>query len=226
MFKDETASNYDLWYQTRRGSFIDQVETEAALQICCPDRGAAVLDAGCGTGNFSLKLASTGCKVTGIDVSEDMLAIARHKAAKLGFDNIGFLKMDIHQLAFPEHTFDVVFSMAVWEFIPRPREAFDELWRVLRPGGQLLIGTINRESPWGHQYMQEASSPGSVFLHASFKSMDDLKNLNRDNICGWRECLYIPPQADDEKFCMEAEEKLAPTGSPGFIIVSWQKPLI
>ena len=51
-----------------------------ALPLTSPEKHHRVLDVGCGTGNFSLKLAGYGCEVTGIDLSEEMLAQARHKA--------------------------------------------------------------------------------------------------------------------------------------------------
>ncbi|HOQ09126.1 MAG TPA: class I SAM-dependent methyltransferase [Syntrophomonadaceae bacterium] len=224
MFTGEIAANYDLWYQNPRGAFIDELETEAALKLFSPYPNQPVLDAGCGTGNFSIKLAQMGSKVTGIDISEDMLSLARNKASLLNLD-IQFLKMDLHSLDFPDGSFAGVFSMAAWEFVTEPERAFAELWRVLRPGGQLLIGTINRESPWGKLYMEQAKQPGSVFRYADFKSLQDLKNLAPEHICGWSECLFIPPEAEDSLFTRETEESLRYSNSPGFIVVCWQKPL-
>ncbi|HQA08355.1 MAG TPA: methyltransferase domain-containing protein [Syntrophomonadaceae bacterium] len=223
MFTGEIAANYDHWYQNPRGAFIDELETEAALKLFAPYPNLPVLDAGCGTGNFSIKLALMGAKVTGIDISEDMLSIAKNKASLLHLD-IEFLKMDLHSLVFPDGSFAGVFSMAAWEFVSHPERAFAELWRVLRPGGQLLIGTINRESPWGKLYMEQAQHPGSVFKYACFKSLQDLKNLAPDHISGWSKCLFISPDAEDNLFTRDMEESLQYSNPPGFIVVCWQKP--
>jgi len=87
---DGIAKNYDGWYTTKMGNFVDEIETKLALNMFSPRRGMKVLDVGCGTGNFSTKLARFGCRVTGIDVSENMLKIARHKAKEE--------KVDISQL--------------------------------------------------------------------------------------------------------------------------------
>ena len=76
---DEGAATYDGWYRTKLGQFVDAVETRLAFDLLKPKEGQKVLDGGCGTGNFSIKLASLGCVVTGIDVSTEMLNVARTK---------------------------------------------------------------------------------------------------------------------------------------------------
>ena len=54
--------------------------------------------------------------------------------------------MDAYNITFPSESFDGVFSMAAFEFINKPIIAYDEMYRVLKENGSLLIGTINRES--------------------------------------------------------------------------------
>ena len=78
-----------------------------------------VLDVGCGTGNFSLKLARMGLKVTGIDISDNMLKVAENKARAEGLI-IDFINMDAHDMKFEDNSFDAVISMAVIEFICEP----------------------------------------------------------------------------------------------------------
>ena len=84
MFFDEIASSYDGWYETPLGSFADEVEIALAFGLFEVRPGDLILDAGCGTGNFSLKLARKGARVVGVDISPDMLALAREKAAREG----------------------------------------------------------------------------------------------------------------------------------------------
>ncbi|NJO92077.1 MAG: methyltransferase domain-containing protein [Chloroflexia bacterium] len=67
---DKEATSYDGWYQTEKGKLIDEVETSLAIELLQPKRGMKVLDVGCGTGNYSIKLAKAGCNVTAIDVSQ------------------------------------------------------------------------------------------------------------------------------------------------------------
>lgn len=104
----DVASSYDAWYTSKMGAFVDQVETDLAFRLFPAEKGMKVLDVGCGTGNFSLKLAKRGCRVTGIDITDEMLEIARGKAAAESAD-IDFYNMDLYKLNFPDETFDAVF---------------------------------------------------------------------------------------------------------------------
>ncbi|HHV58615.1 MAG TPA: class I SAM-dependent methyltransferase [Firmicutes bacterium] len=223
-FFDPVAPEYDKWYQTPIGRFLDEVETKLAFDLFTPHAGARVLDAGCGSGNFSLKLAGKGCRVIGIDISPVMLDVARKKAAAARLA-VEFLEMDVYDLRFPSATFDAVFSMACFEFITEPARAFAELWRVLKPGGDLLIGAIHRDSAWGRFYREEARKPGSVFRHAVFTARSDLENLAPEYLNHIAECVFVSPTAPPECFNWEEERRLAKTERGGFIIATWHKPL-
>ena len=59
---DKKADDYDRWYESKLGKFVDKVETELAFSLLNPFPNE-ILDMGCGTGNFSIKLAEKGCKV-------------------------------------------------------------------------------------------------------------------------------------------------------------------
>lgn len=222
-FFNEIAGDYDNWYKTKIGSFADKVETRLAFDLFVPVQGMRVLDVGCGTGNFSIKLAQKGCKVTGIDISEKMLHIARKKAKMAGL-NIEFKKVDVYDLDFIDESFDAVFSMAAFEFIKEPKKAFDEMYRVLKTGGQLLIGTINKDSSWGRLYMEQAQKdPDSIFRFADFKTLIELENLDKKHLMKSGECLFIPPDAPDDKISQEEEKRLAKTERGGFICALWKK---
>lgn len=222
MFKDEIARNYDGWYRTSAGCFIDYVETRLAFELFQPDPGSRILDAGCGTGNFSIKLAGLGCQVTGIDISSDMLQIAEKKNLQL--PKISYRQMDLYELDFPDCCFDGVFSMAAFEFIHEPEKAFNELYRVLKPGGRLLIGTINRDSPWGATYMQNAKTDeNSVFRKAHFINPQILGQLNTDQLLANQGCLFIPPGLPESEYNLLHEEQLQGVNPPGYIIALWQK---
>ncbi len=223
IFKNEHARNYDEWYTTKTGSFIDMLESNAALDLFSPQKGMKILDAGCGTGNFSIKLARLGCTVTGIDISPDMLAIARSKnSPELSVD---YLEMDLNELVFPDESFDGVLSMAAFEFIEDPDQVYQELYRVLKPGGKLLIGTINKDSRWGQFYIQHAKEDSnSIFKQAFFHNLDELQNLNLQDLAAHKGCLFIPPGQEAADYTMHNESSLAASERPGFIMVMWEKP--
>ena len=218
---DKIASIYDQWYSTPLGAFADEVETGLAFELFTVRPGEAILDAGCGTGNFSLKLARKSACVTGIDLAPGMLAVAREKAASEGLP-VTFAQMDLCRLDYPESYFDGAASMAAFEFVCDPRRAFGEIMRALKPGGRLLIGTINRDSSWGALYREQSRKPGSIYRRARFMNMAELADLDRANLVKTGEALFIDPGTDPEKF-HAAEKRTRPAGGGGFIAALWQK---
>lgn len=219
---DAEATKYDQWYETKLGRFVDEVETKLAFSLFLPKPGMKILDVGCGTGNFSIKLAKMGCEVVGIDISDEMLTKARKKSRDLGM-NIEFYNMDIYDLKFEEETFDGVFSMAAFEFIKEPQKAYEEMFRVLKKNGELLIGTIHRDSSWGSLYMSDEFQKNTVFKYASFKSMEELTQLDSKRLKAKGECLFIPPNAPDEVINMEQEREYSKKERGGYICALWKK---
>lgn len=219
---DSEAAVYDSWYGSSLGRHVDRVETECALKLLNPAAGMRVLDVGCGTGNFSLRLARMGCAVTGVDISEKMLAAAREKAGREGLE-AKFLNMDALALEFADGAFDAAVSMAAFEFIGRPEEALSEMFRAVREGGVVLVGTINRESPWGEMYAEAAKSGESVFSHARLMTAEELAGLGPREPAEVRECLFVPPGAGEDELGEEGERKHYREGGGGFIWVLWKK---
>lgn len=219
---DKEAASYDDWYKTRMGDFIDKVETDLAFRLFKPNKGMKVLDIGCGTGNFSIKLAKMGCEVIGIDVSNEMLERAKTKAKEENLD-INFYNMNVYDLDFEDESFDAVFSMAAFEFIKEPQKAMDEIFRVAKKGAQILIGTINKDSKWGELYLSKSFREDSVFKYADFKTMDDLKALNTKNLVDTGECLFISPNTKEDEINIEKEKELSKTERGGFICAMWKK---
>ena len=98
-----------------------------------------VLEVGVGTG-LSLKHYRPGLRITGVDLSPDMLIRARERARRRRLGNIeALLEMDATDLDFPDHSFDVTTAMYVMTVVPDPVAVMDELVRVTRPGGQIVI---------------------------------------------------------------------------------------
>jgi phosphatidylethanolamine/phosphatidyl-N-methylethanolamine N-methyltransferase len=98
-----------------------------------------VLVVGVGTG-LELGLLPKTLRVTGIDLSTRMLAIARERVARRGLRQVKALQiMDAGALEFPSARFDVALAPYVMSVVPTPVQALDEMWRVLRPGGQIVV---------------------------------------------------------------------------------------
>lgn len=133
---------YDLFvFALTRGR--DRVYGEELLDLAAIGQGDAVLDIGCGTGTLAIsawrRTRPTG-NVTGADISQNMLAVARRKAARAGA-NVPFVQADAADLPIADASFDVALMTTVMHMIPagsRPT-AIGEMARVLKPGGQVLL---------------------------------------------------------------------------------------
>lgn len=116
--------------------------TGAVVEAARPRPGMRVLDVASGTGEPALSLAEKvgpGGHVTATDVSETSLAIAERRAQKRGLANLTFRSADVHQLPFPDASFDLVTSRCgVMFFADLPR-ALAELRRVLNPDGRVAM---------------------------------------------------------------------------------------
>ncbi len=218
---DKSASDYDDWYTDKKGSFVDKVETDLAFKLLEIKDKIKILDVGCGTGNFSVKLANMGCKVTGIDISNEMLNVARKKSAEQNLD-IEFLNMDLYNLEFEDNTFDAVISMTAFEFVEDVPKALEELFRVVKKDGQILVGVIAGNSSWSELYESEAFQ-NTVFKYANFRTPEEIKNWNKKKLVRYGECLFVPPVADDSDFNMDTETKLSKSTNGGFVCALWKK---
>jgi SAM-dependent methyltransferase len=105
-----------------------------------PTPSARVLDAGCGTGEASWRLAEAfpDATVLGVDVIEASLERARRKAARFG-DRVRFENRSIYELGLPAASFDLVVCRHVLQSIPHAERVIAELVRVARPGGRLHL---------------------------------------------------------------------------------------
>jgi ubiquinone/menaquinone biosynthesis C-methylase UbiE len=136
--------------------------------------GLSVLDVGCGPGTITADLAALVApgRVTAVDTSAEVLSGAAAVAAERGLENVEFATADVHDLDFPDDSFDVVHAHQVLQHVGDPVRALREMRRVCRPGGRLVIlnhfrGT-NRLGAW----LDRVISPLTV--HIGFKSDLDL----------------------------------------------------
>lgn len=101
--------------------------------------GGRVLDVGVGTG-LELPMFSNAVKITGVDLSEPMLQIARKRVADLNLTNVEDLRvMDAMNLEYADDSFDGAVAPYVITTVPDPVRTMDEMARVVRPGGEIII---------------------------------------------------------------------------------------
>ncbi len=134
-------------------------------------QGGSVLEVGIGTG-LALDFYGPHVQVTGIDLSEDMLREAEAKARKVRLKNLARLhQMDARTLAFPDASFDHVAAMHIMSVVPEPERVLDEMVRVTRPGGSVIIGNhFAGRSAEGWAIAERLAAPLANLLgwHADF----------------------------------------------------------
>lgn len=166
---------YDSWYETPLGKSSDRLERELIFSMADVREGEKALDAGCGTGIYSLELASKGARVSAVDASSEMIERAKDKAGKAGAA-IDFIKADVLKLPFPDGYFDIVLSVCALCFINEKDAALLEMKRVLRPGGRLVIGALNSRSPWAFIRRIKGLVKETVYDRAGFLSPREIES--------------------------------------------------
>jgi ubiquinone/menaquinone biosynthesis C-methylase UbiE len=136
-FFDRIAPSYDSW----AGGQHERVATRL-VDVAAPQKGEHVLDVGTGTGLVAHLVAPrvNPGSVIGIDLSDNMLALARSKQSK----NVQFLGMAAERLIFKPETFDLVTMGDALAYVSDPTDALAEAHRVLRTGGRLAVSNQRR----------------------------------------------------------------------------------
>ncbi|HEX9052851.1 MAG TPA: class I SAM-dependent methyltransferase [Anaeromyxobacter sp.] len=142
-----TPLDYAAWRARALGRITERVERAAVLALAGSVQGRDVLDVGCGDGTYAVLLAGLGARVTGLDASIPALRAAAARAAAAS-TRVSLVAADAGRLPFEAGTFDLVIAVTALCFVPDPERSVEEIARVLRPGGRLVVGELGRWSAW------------------------------------------------------------------------------
>ncbi|GGF33781.1 methyltransferase [Halobacillus andaensis] len=126
------ANSQNMWDSGSRKTIIPLVKQHVK-------KGHSIADLGCGDGYGSYKLAQAGYQVTGLDLSEEMIELAK---SRLAHETLHFVQGDLVQLPFEGESFDAIMAINCLEWVEVPYQGLEEMKRVLKPGGKLCIGVL------------------------------------------------------------------------------------
>lgn len=144
---DLAASSYEMLWETQ----LKCAQTEL-IRLASLRPGESVLDVACGTGLISMSAAQAilpDGKLTGVDISGNMIDISTRYAVSQHLKNTNFIRMDAENLDFKDATFDVVLCALGLMYFPDPERAVREICRVLRPGGRMVVAVWGERSSCG-----------------------------------------------------------------------------
>jgi ubiquinone/menaquinone biosynthesis C-methylase UbiE len=187
---DRIADKYDSWFATPLGAAIDRWEKEVTWRLARPRPGQKVLDIGTGTANYLIELAEMGLDCTGLDIGFSMLSRARAKSNALGLD-LKLVTADSEHLPYPHRSFDLVISVTAFEFFPDPARSVEEMMRVCRPSGRIVVGVLNKWSVWAARRRFLSCFHETIFTRCRFYSYPEMSRLFGP--VEWATAAFAPP---------------------------------
>jgi len=145
------ARDYDAWFEVNSYAYESEV---LALRSLLPRSGTG-LEVGVGTGRFALPLGIT----VGVEPAHAMAEIARKRGIEV-------YEVRAEELPFDDESFDFVVMVTTICFLRDPLQALQEVRRILKPRGRIIIGMIDKDSPLGKDY--EAKKSESMFYRCAY----------------------------------------------------------
>lgn len=168
--------SYASWYRTRLGSRVWRDERAVLDRLLPEPTHRPALELGCGDGRWAVELRGRGYRAMGLDLSMAMLRSGRSLARARGV-RLPFIRGDAHRLPVRRSTVDLVTAVTLLSFVSDPAGVMQEISRVLRPGGSVVLGELGRWSPWALNRRIRGSGGDPVWRGARFWTSGELREL-------------------------------------------------
>jgi SAM-dependent methyltransferase len=161
---DDLAREYDAWFDGE-GSLIFSTEVQAFKKLL-PSLPKPWLEIGVGSGRFAQALGIE----TGVDPSARLGEMATGRGIKT-------LLGDGEQELFAKESFGTVFLIVTLCFLDSPLDVLKEAYRILMPGGKIVLGLVIKESPWGRFYQEKKAEGHRFYKYATFYEHQEVAGL-------------------------------------------------
>jgi ubiquinone/menaquinone biosynthesis C-methylase UbiE len=217
---DDWPERYDRWFDTLVGKAVLKYEVTLVLDLLRPVRGEKILDAGSGTGIFTQEFLVRGADVVGLDISWAMVRWAKEKNEASSQKGV---TADMAFLPFSDEVFDKTISVTALEFIENEKRAVAELFRVTKPGGIVVVATLNSLSPWANRRRVNArQDKESIFNRVFFRSPAQL--LNATPVPGGIVRTAVHFGKEDDPAELDRIEREGLGGETGALVAArWEK---
>lgn len=190
---DEKADIYPQLYEERSWfAHFCRTRIERVCELLKDGGRAQVLEVGCGPAMIAEKLASMGHAYYGVDISEKMIRGCKQRLDHLA--GAHFSVGTVRQLHFSRSSFDVVLGLGILEYVADKVDAVQEVARVLRPGGRLIVSANNKWSPrnlWNRWVYRKLTRQDQDATVEAFHSEEEYRELLSAHAFAVRQVLYF-----------------------------------
>ncbi|MFH1409227.1 MAG: class I SAM-dependent methyltransferase [Nanoarchaeota archaeon] len=190
-FYNEKASTFKDRYTNAKGIYLKAAEDDI-IHSLVDFKDKTVLELGMGAGRFLDEVSKVAKKVIGIDISENMVDLAKKRN-----NDVTLQVMDATKMTFKDNAFDIAYSMGMFEYVENLSPFLREVHRVLKPGGLFVFNCFN-DTPQTRIFrslLKHFPSIGDGFPNMTIHTISSIRKSARKNgfrIKTWEGSLFIP----------------------------------
>ena len=217
-----TPAAYAQWRKSALGVLTEHLEQESIFSLVGDPGRLKVLDVGCGDGAYAVRASREGADVVGLDRSQFMLEVARARASSQD-SIVTWCQGDARALPFRDASVDLVLAVTALCLVSEPLVALNEISRVLRPGGILIVGELGRWSLWALGRRFRGWLGDQFWKTAHFWTAAELREMLVSaglRVSDMRGAVYFPPSGTLARLLSRMEGAMSRLGGFGAAFIA------